>query len=260
LYTIDLMSGKATWVGTFGQAIVSLAFKTNPIAYATTADNKLLRFDPTSGMANEVAIMGLTSEEVIVGLDFRPAKGILYAITNQSNILTLNTANGQATPVGVPLVPALSGEAFGFDFNPTVDRIRLVSNTGQNLRLHPDLGTVAATDGNLNPGMPSITGAAYSENVATATTTALFVIDTETDMLYTQMPPNDGVLVPVGPLGIAIEANNGFDIGGTSAMAFGLFTVDGNQGIYQINLTSGATTLVSEFESSVTAMTVGLGF
>lgn len=260
LYTIDLMSGKATWVGTFGQAIVSLAFKTNPIAYATTADNKLLRFDPTSGMANEVAIMGLTSEEVIVGLDFRPAKGILYAITNQSNILTLNTANGQATPVGVPLVPALSGEAFGFDFNPTVDRIRLVSNTGQNLRLHPDLGTVAATDGNLNPGMPSITGAAYSENVATATTTTLFVIDTETDMLYTQMPPNDGVLVPVGPLGIAIEANNGFDIGGTSAMAFGLFTVDGNQGIYQINLTSGATTLVSEFESSVTAMTVGLGF
>jgi hypothetical protein len=32
-----------------------------------------------------------------------------------------------------------------------VDRIRVVSNTGQNLRLNPDLGTVAAIDGNLNP-------------------------------------------------------------------------------------------------------------
>ncbi len=260
LYTIDLMSGKAEWVGTFGQSIVSLAFKTNHVAYATTADNKLVRFDPTNGMANQVDIMGLATEEVIVGLDFRPAKGMLYAITNQSNLMSINTASGAATQIGVALTPAPSGDTFGFDFNPTVDRIRLVSNTGQNLRLHPDLGTVAATDGDLNPGTPSITGAAYSENVATATSTTLFVVDSETNMLYTQIPPNDGVLVPVGPLGITIEADNGFDIGGTSAMAFGLFTVDGNQGVYQIDLASGTATMISDFDMAVTAMTIGLGF
>jgi hypothetical protein len=36
------------------------------------------------------------------------------------------------------------------DFNPTVDRIRLVTASGQNLRLHPELGTVVATDGSIN--------------------------------------------------------------------------------------------------------------
>jgi hypothetical protein len=66
---------------------------------------------------------------------------------------------------------------FGFDFNPT-DRIRLVSNTGQNLRLHPDLGTVVAIDGNLNPGTHSTM---LMSSVAGATTTTLFVIDSQTD-------------------------------------------------------------------------------
>jgi hypothetical protein len=68
-----------------------------------------------------------------------------------------------------------------------VDRIRLVSNTGQNLRLHPDLGTVVSVDGNLNPGTPFVTGAAYTNNFA-ATTTALFVIDSQMDALFRQDP------------------------------------------------------------------------
>ena len=56
---------------------------------------------------------------------------------------------------GAPaFTPALSGTAFGFDFNPTVDRIRVVSDTGQNLRLNPDTGAVAAVDGALNQGRP----------------------------------------------------------------------------------------------------------
>jgi hypothetical protein len=63
-----------------------------------------------------------------------------------------------------------------------------VSNTGQNLRLHPDLGTVVATDGNLNPGTPFVTGAAYTNNFAGATTTALFVIDLRWMLLFRQDP------------------------------------------------------------------------
>lgn len=260
LYTINLMSGKANWVGTFGLPVISLAFKTNPVAFATTADNKLLRFNPLNGMTNSIDIAGLSTGEQVVGLDFRPAKGILYAVTNQSRLLTLNTANGQATQVGAALSPVLSGTSFGFDFNPTVDRIRLVSSSGQNLRLHPDLGTVVATDGNLNPGSPVVTGAAYTNNVASATSTLLYVVDSNTNMLYTQNPPNDGVLVPVGSLGINIESSNGFDIGGMSNSAFGLFTVNGNRGVYSINLTSGSATLVTSFQMDVTAMAVGLGF
>lgn len=260
LYTINLTSGKASMIGTFAEPVISLAFKTNPIAFATTSDNKLIRFNPMNGSSSQVDLLGLESNEMIAGLDFRPAKGMLYAITNKSRLLTINTANGQATQIGATLTPLLSGTAFGFDFNPTVDRIRLVSNSGQNLRLHPDLGTVAATDGNLNPGSPSVTGAAYTNNAASATSTLLYVVDSETNMLYTQTPPNDGVLVSVGSLGINIEADNGFDIGGTSNNAFGLFTVNGAKGVYSINLMTGQATLVSNFQTNITAMAVGLGF
>ena len=260
LYTINLVTGKASDVGTFGLPIVSIAFKTNPVAFATTAANELLRFNPTNASSTTVAMTGLMSGENVVGLDFRPAKGQLYAVTNQSRLLTVNTASGAVTQVGSTLLPALAGTSFGFDFNPTVDRIRLVSNTGQNLRLHPDLGTVVFTDGNLNPGTPSVNAAAYTNSFASSTATVLYVIDSETNILYTQNPPNAGTLVPVGPLGVDVDANSGFDIGGSSNAAFALLKVNNATAIYSINLITGAATKISDFNVQPTAMAVGLGF
>lgn len=258
LYTINLTTGKAENIGVFGLPVIGIAFKTNPVAYAASTDNKLYRFDPTNPTINSVAFMGLASGEVIVGLDFRPATGTLYAISNQNRLLSVNTSSGQVAVVGT--IPGLSGATFGFDFNPTVDRIRLVSNTGQNLRLHPDLGTIVATDGILNPGTPTVSGAAYTNNFTGATTTNLFVIDYTTNMLYNQTPPNNGVLVPIGALGIDVEADNGFDIGGSSNKAFALFKVGGTTAVYSVNLTTGAATKMKDFNIPATAMAVGLGF
>ncbi|KDN55242.1 DUF4394 domain-containing protein [Flavobacterium seoulense] len=258
LYTINLTTGKAENIGVFGLPVIGIAFKTNPVAFAASTDNKLYRFDPTNPTMNSVAFMGLASGEVIVGLDFRPATGTLYAISNQSRLLTVNTSSGQVTAINT--LAGLSGTSFGFDFNPTVDRIRLVSNTGQNLRLHPDLGTIVGTDGILNPNTPAVSAAAYTNNFIATTTTNLFVIDHTTNMLYNQTPPNNGVLVPVGDLGIDVEAENGFDIGGSSNKAFGLFKVGGTTAVYSVNLTTGAATKVKDFNISATAMAVGLGF
>lgn len=260
LFTIDLMTGKAVNVGKFTASVISIAFKTNPIAYATTATNMLVRFNPTTGTNNSVALTGLVTNETIVGIDFRPANGSLYAVSNQSRLFTVNTASGALTIIGAGLTPALSGTSFGFDFNPTVDRIRLVSNTGQNLRLHPDLGTVVATDGNLNPGTPFVTGAAYTNNFAGATTTALFVIDSQMDALFRQDPPNNGTLVSIGNLGVNVDADSGFDIGGTSTTAFALLKVNNVTGIYTINTVTGVATKVGDLNIQATAMAVGLGF
>ncbi|MDG2432756.1 DUF4394 domain-containing protein [Flavobacterium sp.] len=260
LFTINLTTGKAASLGKFSVPVISIAFKTNPIAYATTANNMLFRFDPTKGTNTSVALTGLASGEAIVGLDFRPATGGLYALSNQSRLFSVNTSSGALAVVGVTLVPALSGDSFGFDFNPTVDRIRVVSNTGQNLRLHPDLGTVVAVDGNLNPGTPFVTGAAYSNSVAGATSTTLFVLDSQTDMLYRQDPPNNGTLVMLGSLGVDAAADNGFDIGGNSAIAYALLKVNNVNAVYTINLTTGVATKVSDITFQATAMAVGLGF
>ncbi|PZX52418.1 uncharacterized protein DUF4394 [Algoriphagus ratkowskyi] len=260
LYTINLTSGKALWIGTFTQPVVSLAFKTNPIAYATDASNKLYRFDPTSPNPIGVDITGLKSGEKIVGLDFRPVNGQLLAVSNMSQLYSVNPSSGAVAAIGNPFNPAAMGSFIGFDFNPTVDRIRLITETGQNLRLHPDLGTVVAIDGSLNPGTPKASGAAYTKSFAGTTTTTLFVVDAQNDMLYQVSPPNDGVLVAIGPLGINLTDDNGFDIGGTSDKAYGVFTVGGTAGVYSVNLMTGAASKVSDLNFTPTSMALGLGF
>lgn len=260
LYTINLMNGEAVWVGVFTQQIVEIAFKSKPIAYATTTANALYRLNPFTGTSTSVALLGMNTSEQVVGLDFRPVNGALYAVTNQSRLLTINTSNGQVAAVGTGLSPMLSGQYFGFDFNPTVDRIRLVSDAGQNLRLNPDTGVVAATDGSLNPGMPSVSAAAYTNNFAQASSTQLFVIDTGNNNLYLQNPPNNGTLTLVGGLGITTTEMNGFDIGGNSGEAFAIFTVNTTQSIYKVNLTTGTATKVVDFLPAVTSMALGLGF
>ncbi len=259
LYTINLHSGRAEWVGTFGVPVVGIAFKTDPIVYASTSDNQLFRFNPYKPFAAPVAMKGLNNGEKLVGIDFRPANGQLYGITNQSRLVTINTANGQVTQVGQTLSPRLQGNSFGFDFNPTVDRIRLVSNTGQNLRLHPVLGTVVAEDGRL-PGPNTVNGAAYSNNVATATSTQLFVLDSKANKLFLQDPPNDGGLQEIGSLGVDFTEDNGFDIGGNTGNAYSLLSVNGMMNIYRINLSTGEASLITNFNINPTGLAVGLGF
>ncbi|MDI1322494.1 MAG: DUF4394 domain-containing protein [Algoriphagus sp.] len=260
LYAINLMSGKAIWIGTFNDPVVSLAVKTSPIAFASDSTNKLYRFNPNDPEPTSVSLTGLMSGEMIVGLDFRPANGQLVAVSSMSKLYSVNTASGALAPIGTGFSPMIMGDFIGFDFNPTVDRIRLVTNQGQNLRLHPDLGTAVFVDGTLKPGTPMVNSAAYLNNFAGATTTTLFVLDSGNGMLYTQTPPNEGLLVPVGSLGVSFMEDNGFDIGGTSNKAFAVLTTTSGSGVYSINLMTGAATKVSDLNFKPTAMALGLGF
>ncbi len=208
--------------------------------------NQLVQFESaTPGTVSAPrTITGLQAGESILGIDFRPANGALYGLGSTSRLYLINRTTGVATQVGTAGAFTLVGTDFGFDFNPTVDRIRVVSNTGQNIRLHPDTGALAATDTNLNPGTPSVTAAAYTNNFAGATSTTLFVIDTAVDALYTQIPPNAGTLNLVGPLGVDASGINGFDIARTDGVAYAALTVAGTSGLYTINLTTGAATQV----------------
>ena len=92
------------------------------------------------------------------GIDIRPATGQIFGISATNRTIILNGTSGAVTYVGNPLNPASSGSAFGFDFNPTVDRIRLTSDARQDLRLNPNNGAVAATDGVIvtATGLPTI--------------------------------------------------------------------------------------------------------
>jgi len=260
LFTIDINTGKASKIGEFNQQIIGIAIPTEPVAYAISTNNELLIFNHTSASPTAVvkSISGIQTGESIIGIDMRPKNGQLYALGSSSRIYTINASSGAAVVVGGQLTTTLLGSQFGFDFNPVVDRIRIVSNLGQNLRVNPDDASLTV-DGSIIL-TAAISGAAYTNNFAGAATTVLFDIDASTDRLYKQDPPNTGTLVDVGPLGINVENTNGFDIGGTSGTAYGIFTVGTAQSIYTVNLSTGAATQRATFTPAVRAFTLGLGF
>ncbi|UKT65623.1 DUF4394 domain-containing protein [Pedobacter mucosus] len=262
LFSIDINTGKASKIGNFDGQITGLAIPTEPVAYAVSTSNELLIFNPASATPTTVAkpITGIQSGENILGIDMRPLNGQLFAIGSTSRIYAINASSGLATLVGTsPLSTLLLGTQIGFDFNPTVDRIRVVGNNGQNFRINPADASLTV-DGPITLATASITGAAYTNNFAGATTTVLFDIDSAGDRLYRQDPPNNGTLVDVGPLGINVEATSGFDIGGTSGIAYGIFTVGTTQRLYSVNLTTGTATGISTITTPVRGFTLGLGF
>lgn len=260
LYNVDLTTGKASSIGTLSQKVIDLAIPTNPVAYAIDNANALQIFNPNKPEPVTKVITGLQTGEGILGIDFRPLNGQLYALGNSNRIYTINLGTGAATQVGTSTIAPLMGTEFGFDFNPTVDKIRVVSNTGQNLRLDPVTGFTTATDTVLNPGTPAVGAAAYTDNFAGATTTSLFVIDHNTDKLYLQNPPNAGTLVERGSLGLNITSANGFDIGSTSQKAYLLASVGGDTKIYIVNTTNGSTASLATYPNPVKGFAIGLGF
>lgn len=233
------------------------------LVYGITFDNNLFSFDSATpnNILTGVYVTGLQPNEFIQTIDFRPATGQLYAIGSTNRVYTLNTSTAAATAVGGVFMPPLNGAAFGMDFNPTSDRIRLHSDTNQNLRLNPDTGLVAATDPDLfyaagDPGAgldPNIVATAYTNNFAGATTTSLYSIDSVRDTLNihsgapgfasmttvgtlrnaagTTIPFQDYSGMDVSPSGTAfVHWNNAAGLFGTIDLATGVITTTGNMG------------------------------
>lgn len=268
LYSINLTTGAATLVGPIGSTDIvrDIALVTRvETVFAVNANNQLLRFNNgTPGNVAAIAITGLQGGEQVLGIDFRPATGQLFALTSASRVYTLDPRTAAATAVGnAPLATPLNGTAFGFDFNPVPDRIRVVSDNEQNLRLNPATGGIAAVDTTLayaagDPNAsanPNIVGAAYTNNVAGATTTSLFVIDSNLDTLALQgsaggtpNSPNGGQMTTVGALGVNTSDQVGFDIAQQTGAAFASLTVQGAAAstLYAINTTTGAATAMGD--------------
>lgn len=222
--------------------------------YATTTGNKLISFNSgTPGnIASTMNITGLQAGESVVGIDYRAATGDLVAVGSTSTLYKLDSMSGAATIIGSgPITTTLAGTSFGVDFNPTVDRLRVVSNQDQDLRLNPNNAAVGAVDGTLaytmtdtNMGKdPNAVASAYTNNFPGATSTTLYNIDSNLDVLVRQLPPNAGVLNTVGALGVDAGEEAGFDIVGADT-AFAALQVSGASNLYTINLMSGEATLI----------------
>ncbi|MES2830455.1 MAG: DUF4394 domain-containing protein [Pseudomonadota bacterium] len=245
------------------------------VIHAVTASNQLIRFNAAQPdiIISAKPILGLQAGEKLVGIDYRIAKGMLYGIGSTGRLYQIDPAMATARLVGSgPFPVALSGTEIGIDFNPTVDRIRVVSNLGLNMRLHPDTGAVIDSDpvlngiqtdgplaytmGDVNHGkVPSLVAAAYTYNKTNEKLTTNFAIDGKYGALVTQgsregvvpaVSPNTGQLQSVGPLGIDRFEQASFDIADVSGTAFIAATTVGKKRseFYQINLATGKAALI----------------
>lgn len=241
--------------------------------FGLTADTeqRLVRFKECSPRDRRVIgeIWGLAMTDTkLIGIDFRVQDGLLYGVGDGGGVYTINTSTAEATlspasPIDVPFV----GMFFGVDFNPAANALRIISDTGQNLR-HPFAGAtqfVTQVDGVLSfpPAAPpalGVTGAAYTNNdLAADTGTTLFDIDTTGNRVAVQSPANSGQLVATGDLTIDVEPWAGFDIysklndlGVTrSNRAFAALSVAGESAFYRVDLLTGKATRVAKFREPV---------
>src|SRR5207249_1823786 len=113
-------------------AVEAMEDRTVPVLAVASSGSGLAQFDTgATGVVTSVPITGLQAGETIVGLDVRPATQQIYGVGSTSRLYTLDPLTGAATQVGTAGAFTLNGTAFGVDFNPVPDRIRVVSNTEQ---------------------------------------------------------------------------------------------------------------------------------
>lgn len=213
----------------------------------------IVTFDSTNlGVTTSSGAIAGLGGDTLTGLDLRPATRGLFSVGTSGTVYSITKdAVGRgytATSVGVATTP--TGSGFGLDFNPTVDRIRLISDTDQNLRINPANG-VTIVDGSItsNLGNVDIIGAAYSRNRPGLVTTTLYAFDAANDTLLRSTNANAGTYVNTNVNGdtfgafgfnLGVSNNFGFDISGATGTAF----VSENNQFGTVNLLTGQATLL----------------
>jgi len=205
----------------------------------------LVLIDPVNGAAQNLAplrITGVTAGQTLIGIDYRPANNLLYALGydastagNNTQLYLLNAGTNVASTVGSAIRLELggTGERIGFDFNPAVDRIRVVSTNNVNYRLDPATGGIAATDTNLayaggSPADAGVGAVAYTNSfVGTATSTTLYDFDyLNNGLLSIQNPPNNGTLTTQSTVRFVITGGaspGNYPIGNPTDIGFDIF-------------------------------------
>lgn len=204
---------------------------------ALVGDDTIAMVDTTAKKVTSAKkVTGISGK--ILGIDVRPADGMLYALLADGQLVTIDK-DWKATPKSKLETMLPAGVMATVDFNPVADRLRVIGSDGTNLRVNVDDGKVVK-DGQLKFAdadtmkgkTPKVVAGSYTNSMKGAKETALFDIDASGAVLK-QAPPNDGVLNTIGQLGmkgdgVAFDIASGAD-GSNSAWAMAgdtLYSVD----------------------------------
>jgi len=260
------------WATAVANALLSACATPEPVGpprkemvVADTDAAELIQFN--AGQPQRILVrqplQGLPAGDRLVGIDYRVARGVLFALSASGRLYTIDTTSAALKPVGAAPAAALQGSSIGVNFNPVADRIRVVTDTGQNLRLHPDTGALAATDpavayapGDAHAGQaPRLAAAAYTYNKQNDKLTTNYAIDRAAGTLVTQgsvegvapvVSPNTGQLRSVGPLGTGPVDAAALDIADTDTdnTALAALRQGGRTSLHLVNLATGVATRI----------------
>ena len=192
-------------------------------------------------------ITGLQPAETSLGFALRPGTADdLYLVGSSSRLYRLSPTTGVATPMGSPFVPALSGTTFGVAFD-NADHLRIVSDTGQNLRIDPATAAVtvdtplAFAVGDPHAGQaPHLDAIAYDHRHGAA---MAYGVDNWLHVLVRlgSSTASDGILTTIAPTNSPLV---GFDISSASGVAYGLQPKFSPQ-LVTVDLTTGVITPIA---------------
>lgn len=212
----------------------------------------LVMFDSeTRKVMRTVTVSGVPS---LIGIDVRPADGMLYGVAPDGTVVTIDTASGKATEKSKLKAILAPGVMATVDFNPAADRLRIIGSDGSNLRANVDDGAVI-TDGALKyadadaskGATAKIVAGAYTNSFKGTKETALFDIDGTTGVVVKQAPPNDGVLNTVGKLGAVAPGPVALDIESDGKGGNVAWAVNGGM-LHKVDLASGTATAVGRID------------
>lgn len=170
--------------------------------YGLGPSNQVMKFSlrPAYSMQATVPIQGMRAGESLVAIDTRPATRSLYGVSSMSRIYLIDPASGLTKPLSqANFSPAIDGATVGFDFNPTTDRITLVTDKGQTLSIHPSTGQVVAIG---TTGLTGVNGITYYGDL-------MYAIDATTGIV--SIVDASGNTKPIGTTGLTIAGEGGFD-------------------------------------------------
>ncbi|MES2909081.1 MAG: DUF4394 domain-containing protein [Pseudomonadota bacterium] len=224
-------------------------------AFLLTSDNTIVGVDVDDmefarsvrslPQATGASIPGaLDATEVVLDIDYRNSEGALYALTKTGTtgrIIRIDPTSGALARIstlvsdGTTSNMSLSATGYTIDFNPVVDRLRIIGTDGSNWRTDVSTGdTLVDTATSLT----NLSGAGYEETFsALGRGTRLFTLDAATDNLYLQTPPNDGTQTAAKSLlgSTDVASIDGYDINPANNAGLAMLTVAGVQRIYTIN-------------------------
>ena len=242
---------------TLAGAVAASAFATSGAQAAGwivgLVDGKsIVTIDPaTRKVASKADIKGAGP---ILGIDVRPADGMIYGVAGDGSIVTIDAKSGQATAKSKLSEMLKPGVTPTIDFNPVADRLRVMGSDGTSLRVNVDDGKVTVDgshkykDGDANAGKtPKVVAGAYSNSVKGTKATTLYNIDATTGALVTQAPPNDGVLNTIGSLGMAVSGPVAFNIVNSGEDKNDGWLVAGGS-LYSVDIKTGKATMVGKIE------------